>query len=71
MEQYNVTGMMCLHCEATVRQCPEEFDEVQEATASHEKGTAEMVLSGELTHLDEMKQAIADKGCKVIKVIGG
>ncbi|MBR1824808.1 MAG: heavy metal translocating P-type ATPase, partial [Ruminococcus sp.] len=61
-----IEGMMCPHCEATVKKCLEGFDEVQEATASHEKGTAEMVLSGELIHLDEMKKAIADKGYKVI-----
>ncbi|MBQ8927257.1 MAG: heavy metal translocating P-type ATPase [Oscillospiraceae bacterium] len=61
-----IKGMMCPHCEATVRKCLEEFDEVQEAAADHESGTAVLTLSGELTHLDEMKQAIADKGYEVI-----
>ena len=61
-----IEGMMCSHCEATVKKCLEDFDEVREATASHEKGTAVIVLSGELTHLDEMKQAIANKGYEVI-----
>lgn len=61
-----IDGMMCPHCEATVKKCLENFDEVQEATASHEKGTAVLTLSGELAHLDEMKQAIADKGYTVV-----
>ena len=61
-----IEGMMCPHCEATVKKCLEAFDEVQEVTASHENGTAVLTLSGELTHLDEMKQAIAGKGYKVV-----
>lgn len=61
-----IEGMMCPHCEATVKKCLEEFDEVQEVNASHENGTAVLTLSGELIHLDEMKKAIADKGYKVI-----
>ena len=61
-----IEGMMCPHCEATVKKCLEAFDEVQEVTASHENGTAVLTLSGELTHLDEMKQAIADKGYSVV-----
>ena len=61
-----IEGMMCPHCETTVKKCLEEFDEVQEATANHEKGMAVMVLSGELIHLDEMKQSIKDKGYEVI-----
>lgn len=60
-----IKGMMCPHCEATVRKCLEAFDEVQEADVSHEKGTAVLTLSGELIHLDGMKQAIADKGYEV------
>lgn len=60
-----IKGMMCPHCEATVRKCLEAFDEVQEADVSREKGTAVLTLSGELIHLDEMKQAIADKGYEV------
>lgn len=61
-----IEGMMCPHCEATVKKALEEFPEVEEAAASHEKGTAVLTLSGELTHLDEMKQAIADKGYQVV-----
>ncbi|MBR1764587.1 MAG: heavy metal translocating P-type ATPase [Ruminococcus sp.] len=61
----HISGMMCEHCEATVERCLEGFDEVQEASADHKKGTAVLVLSGELTHLEEMKQAIADEGYEV------
>lgn len=63
---FKIKGMMCPHCEATVKKCLESFPEVKEATASHEKGTAVIVLNGELEHLEEMKKAISDKGYEVL-----
>ncbi|HAJ98350.1 MAG TPA: Cu2+-exporting ATPase [Ruminococcus sp.] len=62
---FQIVGMMCPHCEATVKKCLESFPEIQEATADHTKGTAIVKLSGELSHLDEIKQAITDKGYEV------
>lgn len=62
---FQIVGMMCPHCEATVKKCLESFPEIQEATADHTKGTAIAKLSGELSHLDEIKQAITDKGYEV------
>ena len=56
---------MCPHCEATVRKCVTQFPEVESADVSHENGTAVLHLNGELTHLDEIKQAIRDKGYEV------
>ncbi|MBQ9483075.1 MAG: heavy metal translocating P-type ATPase [Ruminiclostridium sp.] len=61
----HITGMMCPHCEATVRKCLLQFPEVESADVSHEKGTAVLHLNAELTHLDEMKKAITDKGYEV------
>lgn len=61
----NIGGMMCPHCEATVRKCVTQFPEVESADVSHENGTAVLHLNGELTHLDEIKQAIRDKGYEV------
>ncbi len=63
----HIKGMMCPHCEATVKSCLEGFPEVKEAVVSHEKGTAELHLNGELTHLSEMEQAVTDKGYEVCR----
>ena len=62
----HITGMMCPHCEATVRKCVTAFPEVESADVSHEKGTAVLHLNAELSHLKEIKTAIADKGYEVI-----
>ncbi|MBR5090326.1 MAG: cation transporter, partial [Ruminiclostridium sp.] len=61
----NIEGMMCPHCEATVRKCVAQFPEVDSADVSHESGTAVLHLNSPLTHLDEMKEAITDKGYEV------
>ena len=60
-----IEGMMCPHCEATVKGCLEAFPNVQSAAVSHEKGTAEVSYTGE-ADLDAMKKAIEDKGYKVV-----
>lgn len=58
--------MMCPHCEATVKKTLEQFPEIASAEPSHEKGTAILHLNSELSHLEEIKTAIADKGYSVI-----
>ncbi|MCR4780342.1 MAG: heavy metal translocating P-type ATPase [Ruminiclostridium sp.] len=58
----NITGMMCGHCEATVKKCIEKYPEVTFAEVSHEKGTAVIHLNAELTHLDEIRAAIIKRG---------
>ena len=63
----NISGMMCPHCEATVRKCAESFPEVESADVSHEKGTAVLHLSSELVHLPEIEEAITAKGYEIIK----
>ncbi|MBO6231380.1 MAG: heavy metal translocating P-type ATPase [Ruminiclostridium sp.] len=61
----HITGMMCPHCEATVRKCVTAFPEVESAEVSHEQGTAVLHVNGDLTHLEEMKAAITAKGYEV------
>lgn len=65
----HIEGMMCPHCEATVKGCIEQFPEVSRAEVSHEKGTAEVFYTGELKSLDEMKKAIEEEDYKVISII--
>lgn len=62
----HITGMMCPHCEATVKKCLEKFPEVVSAEPSHEKGTAVLKLNGRLEHADEMKKALSEKGYELV-----
>ena len=43
-----IKGMMCGHCEASVKKAMEALPFVQEAVVSHDAGTAVLTLSGEL-----------------------
>ncbi len=63
----SVEGMMCPHCEATVKKALEALPEVTTATASHEKGTVDILVEGELD-LDKVKAVIEEKGYKYIGV---
>ena len=60
-----INGMMCPHCEATVKKCLEAFPQVTSAEVSHEKGTAVIQLSAEISDA-ELKKAIEDKGYEVV-----
>lgn len=55
-----IEGMMCGHCEASVKKALEELDGVTEAVVSHEKGTAVVTLSNEISD-DVLKKAVEDK----------
>ncbi|MDE7122498.1 MAG: heavy-metal-associated domain-containing protein, partial [Oscillospiraceae bacterium] len=57
-----VDGMMCPHCEASVRKILEGFPEVQEAVPDREKKQVTLRLKSELTHLEEIKQALVKAG---------
>lgn len=61
-----VEGMMCPHCEATVKKALEAIDGVKEATASHEKCKAVAELEKDVD-LSVLEKAITDAGYKVIK----
>ena len=56
-----VDGMMCPHCEATVKKALESLDFVSEASADHTSGTVTVVLNGTLDP-DAVRKAIEEKG---------
>ena len=62
----HIKGMMCGHCEATVKNCLEAFPEVKEAIVSHEAGTAVLKLNAQ-PNLSALKKAIKEKGYQVLK----
>ena len=55
-----VEGMMCMHCEATVKKALEAIDGVESAVASHEAGTAVVQLSKDVDDA-VLTKAIEDK----------
>ena len=64
-----IEGMMCGHCEASVKKALEGLEGVQEAVVSHESGTAVVVLNREVAD-DMLKKAVEEKHYKVITVSG-
>ena len=60
----NITGMMCGHCEAHVKKALEAVAGVTEAVASHEKGTAVVTLSQDVSN-DVLTAAVKDAGYEV------
>lgn len=59
-----IQGMMCPHCEATVKKCLEAFPEVSEAVVSHKEGTAVVKLNSAVDEAT-LKQAVTDQGYEV------
>ena len=64
----NVKGMMCEHCEATVKNALEALPFVAAATADHTAGTVTVELQGAFD-LAAAKQAIKEKGYRCIGVM--
>ncbi len=62
-----IEGMMCGHCEATVKKALEALEGVTAAEVSHEKGTAVVTLSGEVAD-DVLRKTVEDKDYKVTKI---
>ena len=56
----HIEGMMCGHCEATVKKALEALDGVQSAEVSHEKGTAVVALAADVADAD-LKAAVEAK----------
>ena len=63
----HIEGMMCPHCEATVKKALEKFSEVDSALPSFEQGTAVLHLNAELTHIEDMAKAIEDRGYRLVR----
>jgi Cu2+-exporting ATPase len=63
----NIEGMMCPHCEATVKKALEALDGVDSAIVSHEKGTAVVSFSQEVAD-EVLTKAVEDKDYKVIAI---
>lgn len=60
-----IKGMMCSHCEATVKKALEEVPGVISAAADHEKGVAEVETDGSADP-KAMKKAIEKAGYKAV-----
>lgn len=63
-----IEGMMCGHCEATVKKALEAIDGVNSAEVSHEAGTAVVELSGEVQDR-VLQKAVEDKDYKVLSIV--
>lgn len=66
-ETVKINGMMCGHCEATVKKALEALDGVDEAVVSHESGTAVLSLSKAVAD-EDIKKAITDKDYEFVGI---
>ncbi len=62
-----IEGMMCGHCEATVKKALEAIDGVSEAAVSHESGMAVVKLTKNVDG-EILKKAVEDKDYKVLEI---
>jgi Cu2+-exporting ATPase len=62
-----IEGMMCPHCEATVKKALEALEGVTEAKVSHEEGTAIVEMTEDVDDM-LLKQAVEDKEYVVISI---
>lgn len=63
----NIEGMMCGHCEATVKKALEQLKQVDEAIVSHESGTAQVILNGEVAD-EVLKKTVEEKDYTVTSI---
>ncbi len=62
-----IEGMMCGHCEASVKKALESLEGVSEAKVSHEEGTAVVTLEKEVSD-DTLKAAVEAKDYTVLSI---
>ena len=62
-----ITGMMCGHCEATVKKALEALSGVDAAEVSHEAGTAVVTLSADISD-EVLTKAVTDKDYEVTDI---
>lgn len=65
-KEIKIEGMMCGHCEATVKKVLESIDGVESATASHEENKAVVTLSKDVPDA-VLDKAVIDAGYTVVK----
>lgn len=59
-----IEGMMCGHCEATVKKALEALSQVDRAEVSHTAGTAVVTLNADVSD-DVLKKTVEDRDYKV------
>lgn len=64
-KEMKIEGMMCPHCEASVKKALEAIDGVDLAEVSHKEGNAILTLSADVSDA-VLKKAVEDEGFKVI-----
>ena len=62
-----IEGMMCAHCESTVKKALEALPEVKQAVVSHQAGTAVLTLNGSISN-DVLKKVVEDLDYTVITI---
>ena len=62
-----INGMMCGHCEATVKKSLEALPEVEEAVVSHEAGTAVLTLRSDISD-EVLIKTVQDNDYEVVSV---
>jgi Cu2+-exporting ATPase len=63
----SIDGMMCGHCEMHVKKALEALDGVEQATASHDGGTAVVELSAPVSD-EDLTAAVTDAGYTVTRI---
>ena len=63
----HIKGMMCPHCENTVKKALESVDGISNADVSHEKGTAVITLTKDISD-DIIAKNVTDKGYEFVSV---
>ncbi len=67
-ETVKIKGMMCEHCEATVKKALEQLDGVESAVVSHDNGTAVLELSKPVED-DAIRKAVEDKDYEFVSIV--
>lgn len=65
MRTYRISGMMCTHCEAHVKEALEALDGVEKAVCSHEKGEAQVSFTKEVP-LEKLQETVKEAGYTLI-----
>ena len=63
----NIEGMMCMHCEATVKKALEALNGVEAADVSHEQNKAVVTLSADVAD-EVLKEAVEAKDYAVVSI---